>query len=72
MSVGDAMFGMDIGFIAALVALGAMGGFLAGLLGIGGGMTIVPMLTLVFTPLSTSGAALAMVPSPPMTMMASS
>jgi len=35
--------------IVALVALGAIIGFLAGLLGIGGGMTMVPLLTIVFT-----------------------
>jgi len=35
--------------IAAFLALGAVVGFLAGLLGIGGGMTMVPLLTLVFT-----------------------
>jgi uncharacterized membrane protein YfcA len=31
------------------VLLGCVVGFLAGLLGIGGGMTIVPLLTLIFT-----------------------
>jgi uncharacterized membrane protein YfcA len=35
--------------IVAFVALGGLVGFLAGLLGIGGGMTIVPLLTLVFS-----------------------
>jgi uncharacterized protein len=33
----------------AFVVLGCVVGFLAGLLGIGGGMTIVPLLTLIFT-----------------------
>ena len=36
-------------FIGALVLLGACTGFAAGLLGIGGGMLMVPFLTLLFT-----------------------
>jgi uncharacterized membrane protein YfcA len=36
-------------YIAALLALGACTGFAAGLLGIGGGMLLVPFLTLLFT-----------------------
>jgi uncharacterized membrane protein YfcA len=40
---------MDVGLIVVFVALGAVVGFLAGLLGIGGGMTMVPLLTLIFT-----------------------
>lgn len=40
---------MDLSFIAALLALGAATGFAAGLLGIGGGMIMVPFLTLLFT-----------------------
>ena len=40
---------MDVGLVAVFVALGAVVGFLAGLLGIGGGMTMVPLLTLIFT-----------------------
>ncbi|HSQ10932.1 MAG TPA: sulfite exporter TauE/SafE family protein [Burkholderiaceae bacterium] len=40
---------MEVGFIAALVLLGAGTGFAAGLLGIGGGMLMVPFLTLLFT-----------------------
>ncbi|HEY1326671.1 MAG TPA: sulfite exporter TauE/SafE family protein [Casimicrobiaceae bacterium] len=40
---------MDWTFVPAYVALGAGIGFLAGLLGIGGGFTIVPVLTLLFT-----------------------
>ena len=40
---------MDPLLIAVFVALGAVVGFLAGLLGIGGGMTLVPFLTLIFT-----------------------
>ncbi len=35
--------------LPVLLALGAVVGFLAGLLGIGGGMTLVPLLTIVFT-----------------------
>lgn len=40
---------MDASLIVTFVLLGALVGFLAGLLGIGGGMTIVPLLTIVFT-----------------------
>lgn len=40
---------MDPLFIAALLVLGAATGFAAGLLGIGGGMIMVPFLTLLFT-----------------------
>ena len=40
---------MDPTLIVAFVALGALVGFLAGLLGIGGGMTMVPLLTIVFS-----------------------
>jgi uncharacterized membrane protein YfcA len=42
---------LDIGYLLAieLLALGIAVGFLAGLLGIGGGMLMVPILTLVFT-----------------------
>ena len=40
---------MDPALIAAFLALGAVVGFLAGLLGIGGGMTMVPLLTFIFT-----------------------
>lgn len=36
---------MDIWLIVALLVLGCVGGFLAGLLGIGGGMFLVPALT---------------------------
>jgi uncharacterized membrane protein YfcA len=39
---------MDLSLVGALLALGGAVGFLAGLLGIGGGMTIVPLLTIVF------------------------
>jgi uncharacterized protein len=39
---------MDPLLIAVFVALGCVVGFLAGLLGIGGGMTMVPLLTIIF------------------------
>lgn len=39
---------MDVGLIAALLVLGAATGFAAGLLGIGGGMLMVPFLTMLF------------------------
>ena len=35
--------------ILALLAMGAFGGFAAGLLGIGGGMILVPFITMIFT-----------------------
>jgi uncharacterized membrane protein YfcA len=40
---------VDPTLVVAFVVLGALVGFLAGLLGLGGGMTMVPLLTLVFT-----------------------
>jgi uncharacterized membrane protein YfcA len=42
---------LDIGlaFVAELLALGMVVGFLAGLLGVGGGMMMVPVLTWLFT-----------------------
>jgi len=40
---------MDLSLVGALLVLGGAVGFLAGLLGIGGGMTMVPLLTIVFT-----------------------
>lgn len=39
---------MDWAMLPLLLALGAAVGFLAGLLGIGGGMTLVPLLTILF------------------------
>ncbi|NBT33982.1 MAG: sulfite exporter TauE/SafE family protein [Betaproteobacteria bacterium] len=39
----------DLTLLLELLALGAATGFLAGLLGIGGGMTMVPFLTMLFT-----------------------
>ena len=40
---------MDPLLILALLAMGAFGGFAAGLLGIGGGMVLVPFITMIFT-----------------------
>ena len=40
---------MDPALVVAFIVLGAIVGFLAGLLGIGGGMTMVPLLTIIFT-----------------------
>ena len=40
---------MDPTLVVVFLALGAVVGFLAGLLGLGGGMTMVPLLTFVFT-----------------------
>jgi uncharacterized membrane protein YfcA len=40
---------MDWVLVAALLALGSATGFIAGLFGIGGGMLLVPFLTLLFT-----------------------
>ncbi|MDB5790877.1 MAG: hypothetical protein JWQ80_901 [Massilia sp.] len=40
---------MDPLLILALLAMGAFGGFAAGLLGIGGGMILVPFITMVLT-----------------------
>lgn len=40
---------MDIWLILALLAMGTFGGFAAGLLGIGGGMVLVPFVTMIFT-----------------------
>ncbi len=39
---------IDWALIASLLALGAATGFVAGLLGIGGGIIMVPFLTLIF------------------------
>lgn len=39
---------MSVLTIIALLCLGAFGGFMAGLLGVGGGMVLVPFLTLLF------------------------
>jgi uncharacterized membrane protein YfcA len=40
---------MDFGLALLLLVMGAIGGFAAGLLGIGGGMILVPFITMIFT-----------------------
>lgn len=40
---------MDISLVGGLLALGALVGFAAGLLGIGGGMILVPFMTMILT-----------------------
>ncbi len=50
------MTGIDPLLIAGFVALGCVVGFLAGLLGIGGGMTMVPILTIIFTRIASPAA----------------
>lgn len=45
---GDGRGSLTIGALAGLVLLGVASGVLAGLLGVGGGVIIVPVLTLVF------------------------
>lgn len=40
---------MDWSLIGILLLMGAAGGFAAGLLGIGGGMVLVPFITMIFT-----------------------
>jgi uncharacterized membrane protein YfcA len=42
---------MNWTLMAALLAMGMFGGFAAGLLGIGGGMILVPFMTMIFTAL---------------------
>ena len=39
---------MDFFFLGSLMLLGAFGGFAAGLLGIGGGMILVPFMMMLF------------------------
>src|SRR5258707_15475004 len=48
-SPGEVRKRMDFSLIVAFVALGCAIGFLAGLLGIGGAMLVVPFLTILFT-----------------------
>lgn len=40
---------MDLSLLLTLLAMGAGGGFAAGLLGIGGGMVLVPFMTMIFS-----------------------
>ena len=47
---------LDPTLVAELLLLGACTGFLAGLLGIGGGMLMVPFLTVIFTNRGVDGA----------------
>jgi len=47
--MGAGVFGLDIGLVLILLAMGCFGGFSAGLLGIGGGMVLVPFMTMIFT-----------------------
>jgi uncharacterized protein len=46
---GEVVMGLDAGMVVMLVALGCIAGFLAGLLGIGGGLLMVPILTFIYT-----------------------
>jgi uncharacterized membrane protein YfcA len=47
---------MDLPLILALLAMGCFGGFAAGLLGIGGGMVLVPFITMIFSARGISDA----------------
>jgi len=47
--MGVDFLGLDPALILALLLMGCFGGFAAGLLGIGGGMVLVPFITMIFT-----------------------
>lgn len=49
-------FGLEWSLIAGLLLLGSVTGFLAGLLGVGGGMMMVPFITLLLTVKGVSAA----------------
>lgn len=46
---------MDLALVFGLLALGALGGFLAGLLGVGGSMIMVPFMTFLFAQRGVEG-----------------
>lgn len=58
----EGAFALEPGPIAALVALGFVTGVLSGILGVGGGIVVVPMLILLFgmSDLTAKGTSLAM------------
>lgn len=61
---------MDISTILILIAIGLVAGILSGLIGIGGGIIIVPMLLLVgFSQQQAQGTSLAAL-LPPVTLLA--
>lgn len=57
---------MDIGYIIGLLAVGFLAGFLSSLVGIGGGVVVVPALVLIFgiTQKTAQGTTLAMLSFP--------
>ena len=57
---------MDIGYILGILAIGLLAGFLSSLVGIGGGVVVVPALVLIFgiTQKTAQGTTLAMLSFP--------
>lgn len=57
---------MSVGYVLALLAIGVMAGFLSSLVGIGGGVVIVPALVLIFAldQKTAQGTSLAMLSLP--------
>lgn len=57
---------MDIGYIIGILAVGLLAGFLSSLVGIGGGVVVVPALVLIFgiTQKTAQGTTLAMLSFP--------